>query len=53
MNERVKNNEAFQIAKELKSTVLGFFTDILPNIKEHLRPRINDNFNIINPGSSI
>lgn len=53
MNEHVKNNEVFQSAKEFKSTVLGFFTDILPNIKKQLRPRINDNFNIINSGSSI
>ncbi|NBP04325.1 MAG: IS630 family transposase [Proteobacteria bacterium] len=53
MNERVRNNKVFQTAKQFKSTVLGFFTDILPNITEQLRSRINDNFNIINPGSSI
>jgi len=53
MNERVRNNKVFQTAKQFKCTALGFFTDILPNIKEQLRSRINDNFNIINPGSSI
>jgi transposase len=53
MNEKVRNNKIFATAKQFKSAVLGFFTQILPNIKEELRFRINDNFHILNPGSSI
>jgi transposase len=53
MNEKVRNNEIVATAKQFKSAVLGFFTQILPNIKEELRSRINDNFHILNPGSSI
>lgn len=53
MNEQLRNNKVFQTSKQFKAAILGFFTDIFPNIKEQLRSRINDNFHIINPGSSI
>ena len=53
MNEKVRNNKVFETAKKFKSTILEFFTGILPNIKEELRSRINDNFHILKPGSSI
>lgn len=53
MNDKVRNNKVFETAKKFKSTILGFFTEILPNIKEELRSRINDNFHILKPGSSI
>ncbi len=53
MNDKVRNNKVFETAKKFKSTRLGFFTEILPNIKEELRSRINDNFHILKPGSSI
>lgn len=53
MNQKVRNNKVFETAKKFKSAILGFFTEILPNIKEELRSRINDNFQILKPGSSI
>jgi transposase len=53
MNEKVRNNKIFATTKQFKSAIVGFFTQILPNIKEELQPRINDNFHILNPGSSI
>ena len=53
MNQKVRNNKVFETAKKFKAAILGFFTEILPNLKEELRSRINDNFHILNPGSSI
>jgi transposase len=47
MNERVRNNHCFQSAKEFRERIFGFFTDILPQISESLKFRINDNFHVI------
>ncbi len=53
MNEKVRNNKVFETAKKFKAAIQGFFTEILPNIKSQLHSRINDNFHILKPGSSI
>lgn len=53
MNEQVRNNKVFQTTKQFKIAIFSFFTNIFPRIKEQLRSKINDNFHIINPGSSI
>jgi transposase len=47
MNEKVRNNYFFKSAKEFRERITNFFEITLPEIKETLRPRINDNFNII------
>jgi transposase len=53
MNEYARNNKVFESSKKFKSAIIGFFTDTLPKIKEDLRSRINDNFQIIGPGNLI
>ena len=53
MNEHVRNNIVFGTTKKFKAAIFGFFTDTLPQISEELRGRINDNFQIIKPGTSI
>jgi transposase len=53
MNEIVRNNKVFATAKQFRSAILGFFTEVIPKIRDELWGRINDNFYVINPGSSI
>jgi transposase len=45
MNEQVRNNYFFKTAKEFRERLRGFFTR-LPDMKELLYSRINDNFHI-------
>ena len=44
MNEEVRNNRHFSSLQELTMTIKNFFSQTIPNIKEKLRSRINDNF---------
>jgi len=52
MNEYTRNNVFFPSAKKFKESVLGFFTDTLPEIKSTLSTRITDNFQVIIPANS-
>lgn len=47
MNEYVRNNVFFASPKEFKQAIMDFFTHKWNLIKNNLRPRINDNFQII------
>ena len=47
MNEYVRNNRFFTSAKEFKSAIINFFAMKWNYIKDSMRPRINDNFQII------
>lgn len=46
MNEEVRNNRLFKSAKDFRSGITTFFTEILPRIGASLSSRINDNFHI-------
>ena len=48
MNERARDNYFFKSAKDFRERIGGFFEKILPEIAESLRPRINDNFQLLN-----
>ncbi len=47
MNEYVRNNKFFTSAKEFKTAILNFFAIQWNLIKNNMRPRINDNFQVI------
>jgi transposase len=46
MNEQVRNNYFFKTAKEFRERLRGFFST-LPDMKQLLYSRINDNFHIV------
>jgi transposase len=48
MNETVRDNYFFKSEKDFRERIGGFFETILPEIAESLRPRINDNFQLLN-----
>lgn len=47
MNEHVRNNVFFASPKQFKDAITNFFNHKWNLIKNHMRPRINDNFQII------
>jgi transposase len=47
MNEYVRNNRFFKTAGEFREKILGFFQNKWSGIKDKMRGRINDNFQII------
>ena len=47
MNEYVRNNRFFKTANEFRKEIMGFFQNQWVNIKDKMRSRINDNFQII------
>lgn len=47
MNEKVRNNRFFKSAKDFKENIWNFFDNILPDIADSLKSRINDNFEIL------
>ncbi len=48
MNEYVRNNRYFAIAKEFRERIDAFFKQTLPEIGNAIASRINDNFQILN-----
>lgn len=46
MNEKVRNNYFFKSAKNFRERISDFFENIIPEISELLRSKINDNFHI-------
>jgi hypothetical protein len=52
MNEKIRNNRYFHSAKEFKTSILDFFKNILPDMKESLKSRINDNFHVVKVATS-
>ena len=49
MNEECRNNVFFSSAKKFRETISNFFDKEMPTIRDQLRARINDDFQIINP----
>lgn len=47
MNEYVRNNRFFKTAGEFKKEIMGFFENKWVSIKDKMKGRINDNFQII------
>ena len=47
MNEHVRNNKFFLSTKEFKSAIMAFFEKRWNLIKDNMRQRINDNFQVI------
>ena len=47
MNEHVRNNKFFKTVGEFKKEIIGFFENKWVNIKDKMKGRINDNFQII------
>ena len=47
MNEKIRNNRYFSSKKEFRSTILDFFQNSIHDLKDELKTRINDNFQII------
>jgi len=47
MNEQVRNNYFFKTAQEFRERIRGFFKDTLPEMRDSLHSRINDNFHMI------
>lgn len=47
MNEQIRNNCFFNSAKEFRETIRDFFRVKIPEMKEALKSRITDNFQII------
>ena len=47
MNEKVRNNHYFSSKKEFRSAILDFLQNTIHNLKDELKTRINDNFQII------
>lgn len=47
MNEYVRNNRFFKTAGEFKKEIMDFFENKWSNIKDKMKGRINDNFQII------
>jgi len=47
MNETVRNNRYFASPKEFRTTIEGFFKDILPTQRDKLKSRITDNFHLL------
>lgn len=52
MNEECRHNTFFSSAKEFRKAISDFFDKTVPNIRDKLRSRINDDFQVINPVSS-
>jgi transposase len=52
MNEYARNNKFFKSAKDFKEAIYDFFKITVPKIKDELRSRITDNFQILKPASS-
>lgn len=52
MNESCRNNVFFSSAKEFRQTIADFFDKTIPRIRDQLRSRIHDNFQVINPVTS-
>lgn len=48
MNEEVRNNVFFTSAKHFRDAISEFFDTTISKIAQSLRPRINDNFQMIN-----
>jgi len=53
MNEYTRNNYVFKSAKDFREKILNFFNSTWPQISEHMRDRVNDNFQTIKPVLSI
>lgn len=53
MHENVSNNRYFSSAKEFRQSIAEFFDQTFPKIAGSLVDRINDNFQIVKPASSI
>lgn len=52
MNEQIRNNRFFASAKEFRKAIRDFFRVKIPELKEALKSRITDNFQVIkNPAS--
>ena len=49
MNEECRNNVFFSSAKAFRKAISDFFDEKIPKIRDQLRSRINDDFQIINP----
>ena len=49
MNEECRNNVFFSSAKVFRQAISDFFDKKIPRIRDQLRSRINDDFQIINP----
>ena len=52
MNETCRNNTFFSSAKAFRKAIANFFDETIPKIKEQLRSRINDDFQVLDPASS-
>ena len=52
MNEKVRNNYFFKTAKEFRERINKFFGEIIPNITDLLKARINDTFHIVDAASN-
>ena len=52
MNESCRNNVFFSSAKEFRQAISDFFDKKIPKIRDQLRSRINDDFQVINPVTS-
>ena len=48
MNEQVRNNVVFESANAFRQALSHFFTHTLPTMKDILRSRITDNFQVLN-----
>lgn len=53
MNEQVRNNVYFKSKQDFVDKIKGFFSKILPKIAASLSTRINDNFEVLVPASSV
>lgn len=51
MNETTRNNVIFTSAEQFRQAISGFFDKTLPLIKDSLRSRINDNFQVLRTAS--
>jgi transposase len=51
MDEHVRNNKYFAMAKALRDKIDEFFSQTLPKIRDILASRIKDNFQVLNSAS--
>ena len=52
MNEQIRNNVFFESANAFRKSIAHFFDETVHQIRDILRSRINDNFQVIYPVSS-